>query len=134
MPTPYPSDTTSRGDGSAPWPTLASVQTNETFGITTAAAAVVWLILTTTPCFPTFSCNESRAVMVSVAASATSATVSLPNVHAGAYKATVLLDLDRNFESTHAPTTGDRVAVDQDLTVPTSGTATLNATTSVAVP
>ena len=60
--------------------------------------------------------------------------VLLPNVHAGSYKATVVLDVDCNFTSTLAPTSGDRVAVDADLTVASSGTATLSVTTAYVVP
>jgi hypothetical protein len=134
VPTPFPSDTASRGDGGAPWPAMASVQVTANFGLTLAAPANVWVLLTTTPCFPTFGCRASRAVMTSAALGDSSATLTVPTVHAGAYKATVLLDLDRNFATARAPNTGDRIAVDQDLTVPASGTANLTATTSFAVP
>jgi hypothetical protein len=134
VPAGFPSDLASRGDGSAPWPTLATVQVNASFGTAVTADADAWLILTTTACFPAFNCNESRAVSVAVPASSSSAMLSLPNVHAGAYKVSVILDVNKNFASTMAPSSGDRVAVDQDLTVPASGTASLNVTTSYTVP
>jgi hypothetical protein len=134
VPQGFPSDLASRGDGSAPWPTLATVQVNASFGAAVTADADAWLILTTTACFPTFGCNESRAVSVAVPAQSSMAQLSLPNVHAGAYKVSVILDVDKNFASTLGPSSGDRVAVDQDLTVPASGTATLNVTTSYTVP
>lgn len=134
IPVPFPSDTASRGDGSAPWPTMASVNVTANFGVTLTAAADVWVILTTTPCFPTFNCKASRSVMRAASASDTSAMVTVPSVHAGTYKATVLVDLDRNFATTRAPSSGDRVAVDQDVTVNTTGSAQVTATTSVVVP
>ena len=134
VPMPFPSDLTSRGDGGAPWPAMASLDVNVTFGTTLAAPAQVWVILTTTPCFPSFACKASRSISAPAAMGATSAMLSLPTLHAGAYKVTVLLDLDSNFAATRAPSSGDRVAIDQDLTVPASGTATLNAVTSFSVP
>ena len=91
-------------------------------------------MLTTTACFPTFQCHSSRSLTTVAGANATGATLTLPTVHAGDYKVTVLLDLDRNFASTHAPSSGDKIAIDQPLTVPASGTATLNATTSITTP
>lgn len=134
VPIPFPSDTASRGDGSAPWPTMANVQVTANFGVTLTAQADVWVILTTTPCFPSFSCRASRSVMRAAAVNDTTAMLTVPTVHAGAYKVTVLVDLDRNFATTRAPSSGDRVAVDQDLTVNATGMATLTATTSFVVP
>ncbi len=130
----FPSDARSRGDGSAPWPTLATVQVNATFGATTAGPADVWLLLTTTACFPSFSCHASRSVMVGVDGGVGQAALSLPSVHAGAYKVSVVLDRDRNFGSLLAPSSGDRVAVDQDLLVGDAGVATVNVTTAYQVP
>jgi hypothetical protein len=130
----FPSDLASRGNGSAPWPTLATVQVNATWASAVTAPADVWLVLTTTPCLPTFACHSSRAVSKAVAAGASAATLSLPNVHPGSYKVTVVVDPDRNFAATAAPTSGDRVAVDLDLVVPVSGTATLNALAAYTVP
>ncbi|MFT3714077.1 MAG: hypothetical protein QM817_40970 [Archangium sp.] len=134
VPSPFPSDLASRGDGGAPWPTLASVDVNVSFGAAVSAPAQVWVLLTTSACFPTFGCHAARSISVPAAMGSTSATMNLPNVHAGAYKVTVLLDADRNFVNTRAPSSGDRVAIDQDLTVPQSGSASVNALTSYTVP
>lgn len=130
----FPLEVVSRGDGGAPWPELASVRVDVTFGANTAAPADVWMILTTTNCFPTFACRPSRAVRVSVPAGSGMATLTLPNVHAGEYKVAVVVDLDRNFASVRAPTSGDRLAVDQPLVVGTSGEATLSTTTLFTAP
>jgi hypothetical protein len=134
VPAGFPTDLSSRGDGGEPWPTLASVQVNASFGTTTAAPADVWLVLTTTPCTPPSTCNSSRSLMASVDGGVSSTTLALPNVHSGDYKATVVLDLDRNFAATGFASSGDRIAIDQPLTVGTSGTATISPTTSFTVP
>jgi hypothetical protein len=131
---PFPGSLAPKGDGTEPWPAMASAQVNVSFGVSTAAPADVWLILTTTPCSPTFSCHASRSVSAGVDAGVSRTMLTLPTVHAGAYKVTALLDLDRNFSSTFAPSHGDRIAIDQDLTVGTSGAATLDVTTSFVVP
>lgn len=134
VPAGFPSDLASRGDGSAPWPPLATVEVNASWATATAAPADLWLILTTTNCFPSFGCHASRSISGALDGGVSSATLSLPNVHPGSYKATLLLDRDRNFASTFAPTSGDTLAVDQALEVPDAGTATLNATLSYTLP
>jgi hypothetical protein len=84
---------------------------------TLTADGDVWALLATTPCFPTFQCNASRAVKVRVAAGATSAVVRIPTVHAGAYKVTTVVDRDSNFATTRGPSRGDSVGIDADLTM-----------------
>ena len=52
VPMPFPSDLVSRGDGGAPWPSMASVDVNVTFGTALNAPANVWVLLTTSACLP----------------------------------------------------------------------------------
>lgn len=130
---PFPASLSSQGDGSAPWPAMGSVRVNVSWAPALTAPADVWLVLTTTACFPSFACSSSRSISTTADAG-TSATLTLPSVHAGQYKMTALLDLDRNFTSLLRPSSGDRVAVDQDLTVSQSGEATLNVSASFTVP
>ncbi|MDP1919935.1 MAG: hypothetical protein Q8L14_27055 [Myxococcales bacterium] len=117
LPMPYPATLTSRGDGSAPWPTMGALSLTVRWPAPLTADADVWALLTTTPCFPTFQCNASRSVKVRVAAGATSAVVRIPTVHAGTYKVTTVVDRDVNFFTTRAPSRGDSVGIDADLTM-----------------
>ncbi len=130
---PFPATLASQGDGTAPWPAMGALKVDASWGQALAAPADVWLIITTTACFPSFGCNASRSTMTTVP-SGSSATLGLPSVHAGAYKVTVVVDADRNFGSTLRPSTGDRVSVDQDVTVSASGEATVSATVFFTVP
>jgi hypothetical protein len=117
LPTPNPATLGSRGDGSAQWPTMGALSLTVRWPVALTADADVWALLTTTPCFPTFQCNASRSVKVRVAVGATSAVVRIPTVHAGAYKVTTVVDRDVNFFTTRAPSRGDSVGIDADLTM-----------------
>lgn len=117
LPTPYPATEASMGDGSAPWPTMGALRLTVRWPDALTADAEVWALLTTTSCFPTFQCNVSRSVKVRATAGATSAVVTVPTVHAGAYRVTTLVDRDLNFAATRAPSRGDSVGIDADLTM-----------------
>lgn len=118
---PFPATLTSMGDGTAPWPTLATVQPTVRWLNPLAQAGTVWVLLTTTNCAPQFTCVASRTLRVDVAAGATSATLTLPAVHPGDYKLTAVVDRTRMFATRLAPASGDSLAVDQAVTVPASG-------------
>jgi len=133
VPAPFPASLASQGDGSAPWPAMGSLRVNASWLGALAQPADVWLLLTTTACLPSFACSPSRSVSAAVA-SGTTVTLTLPSVHAGSYKATVLVDLDRNFASVLRPSSGDRLAVDLDVTVAASGEVTLAAPANLTVP
>lgn len=122
LPSPYPATLASQGDGSAPWPTMGALSLTVRWATPLAAEADVWAVLTTTPCFPTFQCKASRNLKLRAPAGATSVVVRIPTVHAGAYKVTTVVDRDLNFATTRAPTTGDSVGVDADLTMATQDT------------
>lgn len=121
VPAPFPATLDSMGDGGAPWPAMATVQTTVRWATPLTQAGTVWILLTTTNCAPTFSCVASRSLRTEVNTGATSATLTLPAVHAGDYKLTAVVDRTRMFATRLAPASGDSIAVDQAVTVPTSG-------------
>jgi hypothetical protein len=121
VPAPFPATAGSLGDGTAPWPAMATVQTTVRWVSPLTQAGTVWVLLTTTNCAPTFTCVASRSLRVEAAAGATSATLPLPAVHAGDYRLTAVVDRTRMFGTRLAPTSGDSLAVDQPVTVPASG-------------
>jgi hypothetical protein len=134
VPTPFPATQASMGDGTAPWPSMASVRATVRWVTPLAQAGQVWVLLTTTPCAPTFSCVASRALRVDAAVGATSATLTIPSVHAGDYRLTAVVDRQRSFGTTMAPSSGDSLAVDQLLTVPASGEVSPNVLAGYTVP
>lgn len=134
VPTPFPATQASLGDGSAPWPAMASVQATVRWTTPLAQAGFVWVLLTTTPCAPSFSCVASRSLRVDAAAGATSAVLTIPTVHAGDYRLTAVVDRQRSFGTTRAPRSGDSLAVDQVLTVPASGQVSPDVLAGYTVP
>lgn len=133
-PSPFPATLTSMGDGSTPWPAMASVQATVRWLTPLAQPGSVWVMLTTTNCAPTFACQASRSMKLDVAAAASSATISIPAVHAGDYKITAVVDRQKQFGTRLAPSSGDSIAVDQPLTVPTAGQATADVLAAYTVP
>lgn len=123
VPAPFPATLASTGDGTAPWPSMASVQATVRWAAPLTQAGAVWVLLTTTACAPTFGCVASRALRADVAAGATSAVLTLPAVHAGDYRLTAVVDRAGTFATTMTPASGDSLAVDQPVTVPASGQA-----------
>jgi hypothetical protein len=134
VPDAFPASQAPQGDGSEPWPSMASLQTGVSWSTPTSAPATAWIVLTTTPCYPTYACHPSRYISTALNAGATSASLTLTSVHAGSYYATIVVDLDNNFASTLVPSHGDLIAIDQAVTVPASGTATLTASANIVVP
>ena len=121
VPSPFPATLDSMGDGGAPWPAMAAVQTTVRWTTPLTQAGTVWVLLTTTNCAPSFTCVASRTLRTDVNTGATSATLTLPAVHAGDYRLTAVVDRTRMFGTRLAPASGDSIAVDQAITVPASG-------------
>lgn len=121
VPVPFPASLASKGDGSAPWPTMASVRATVRWLTPLTQPGVVWVLLTTTNCAPAFSCVASRSLRVDAAAGATRAVLTVPAVHAGDYRLTAVVDRAGTFGTRLAPAAGDSLAVDQPVTVPAVG-------------
>ncbi|MEW6433001.1 MAG: hypothetical protein AB1730_15975 [Myxococcota bacterium] len=121
VPAPVPATQASMGDGGAPWPSMATVQATVRWVTPLAQPGAAWVLLTTTACAPTFACVASRSMRVDVAAGATSASLTIPAVHAGDYRLTAVVDRAGTFGTVMAPASGDSIAVDQPVSVPASG-------------
>jgi hypothetical protein len=132
--TPFPATLDSNGDGGAPWPAMATVQATVRWTTPLTQAGSVWILLTTTNCAPTFSCVASRSLRTEVNTGATSATLTLPAVHAGDYKLTAVVDRTRMFGTRLAASSGDSIAIDQAIVVPVSGQITPDVTAFYTVP
>jgi hypothetical protein len=108
--------------GDAPFPPMPDLRVTLTWTDPLPKATSVWVILSTTPCFPSVDCTPSRFIMGTAEAGATSAEVVMEQIHAGDYKANAVLDRNANFEGTLFPDTGDLVSFpDRDVTVGPEG-------------
>lgn len=134
VPTPFPATLNSLGDGTAPWPPMATLQATVRWLSPLAQPGTVWVLLTTTNCAPTFTCVASRSLRVDVAAGATSATLTLPAVHPGDYRLTAVVDRTKTFGTSLTPASGDSLAVDQAVTVPASGQVSPDVLAAYTVP
>lgn len=121
LPSPFPATNEPVGTGSEPFPPMPSLEVSVSWSTPLPAAADVWLILATTPC-ASGTCVPSRWFRASAEAGATSAVLTLDQVHGGAYRGTAILDRDGNVASTLRPGPGDGVSVpDTAITVGASG-------------
>lgn len=134
VPTPFPATSASMGDGTAPWPAMATVQPTVRWLTPLTQPGSIWILLTTTNCAPSFTCVASRSLRVDVTAGATSATLTLPAVHAGDYKLTAVVDRTKMFGTRLVASSGDSVAVDQAVTVPSAGQVAPDVLAAYTVP
>jgi hypothetical protein len=82
----------------------------------------VWVVLSTTDCDLTLACTVSRSLRKAVLMDATSATMTIEQIHAGDYKLNAILDRNGNFATTQFPDAGDGVAqLNKNITVAPDG-------------
>jgi len=118
----------------APFPTPGAVAAGFTFPPMPSLAVTVswatpltapgdaWVILSTSDCSIS-GCTVRRHQMASAPIGATSATMTLDQIHAGEYKIIGFIDRDQNVGTTFAPDSGDGVtAPNQPLTIAPTGT------------
>lgn len=125
LPSPFPKDETSQGTGQAPFPPMPSLRATVTWNPPLTQDAEVWLLLSTTPCGLTFSCQASRSIRVFAPAGSSSAQVLIEQLHKGSYHLNAILDRNRDMATTRFPNSGDGIAfpLDQSVTIPSSGQA-----------
>ena len=111
LPEPFPADLASQGPGDAPFPPMPALAVTVTWAEPLPAPADVWAIVTTTPCDLLLQCTHSRSLRTLAPAGATSATLTMLQVHPGAYQVNAILDRDQNVPQTLGPDSGDGVGV-----------------------
>ncbi|HEY8377962.1 MAG TPA: hypothetical protein VIK91_15805, partial [Nannocystis sp.] len=81
---------------------------------------------TTQPCDMQLNCTHSRSLMTAVRAGATSASLTMKQIHAGDYKLTAILDRNGNLPETLFPDAGDGLSLpNQAITVKPEGETTV---------
>lgn len=132
LPSPFPANAESQGDGTAPFPALPELDATVTWSTPLAAAADVWVLLSTTACVSTTSCNVSRGISATAPEGATSASVSIQQLLPGTYNVLGVVDRNNDLDMTLAPAPGDSVS-DPYSTVTVSGTGTQNVSLAATI-
>jgi hypothetical protein len=128
---PFPTDDTPQ-PGDAPFPPMPDLRVSLSWTEPVEIATDAWVILSTTECFPSASCQASRSIKTSVEVGATSAEVVMEQIHAGTYQANAVLDRNGNFAGTLFPDSGDVASFpDQDIVVEPAGETEASMTLSV---
>ncbi len=124
LPEPFPSDLTPLASD-AEFPPMPTLKVDVGWAMPLAQGGEVWAIVTTGDCDFQLSCTASRSLRVMASAGATSASLTLEQIHPGPYKLNVILDRNGNMATTLYPDAGDGLGgINQAITVdPTGETA-----------
>ncbi|MEZ4474901.1 MAG: hypothetical protein R3F60_29750 [bacterium] len=123
------------GPDDAPFPPMPALQVQATWRGALDAPHRVWMLLSTTPCGFTGTCNPARVLSVEAPAGATEATLLLDQVHAGRYHLNVILDRNDDFMERLFPNSGDMLAgLDVAVDVATEGTTAVTRRLDNTVP
>jgi hypothetical protein len=132
LPDPFPADESPQGSGDAPFPAMPTLEVEVSWQDPLASPADVWVLLSVNNCPLNDFCDFSRSIRGTAEADATSLTLVIDQVHAGAYQANAILDRDQNLEQTLFPADGDAVSLpNQAVTIAATGTSTTSLVTLV---
>lgn len=101
-PTPGPHD--------GPFPPLASIEAEVSWGAALDEATTVWLLVSTTACGLGGACTPARIMSAEAAAGATAVTLRIEQVHPGDYVLNAVLDRNHTFAMRLFPDSGDGLA------------------------
>ena len=125
LPDPFPADLTPLASD-AEFPAMPTLKIDVGWAQPLVQDGEVWVIVTTGNCDLQLKCTASRSQRALVTAGATTATLTLEQIHAGPYKLNTILDRNGNMATTLYPDTGDGVASpNQALTIEPSGETTV---------
>jgi hypothetical protein len=128
LPEPFPADLTPQADD-APFPPMPTLKIDVGWAGELAVDGAVWVILSTMDCDLQFTCTHSRSLTKGAAAGSTAQTLTIDQIHPGAYKLNVILDRNGNLADTLYPDKGDGIGgINQAVTVAPSGETTVKAT------
>ena len=119
------------GAPDGPFPEMPSLTTTVTWAEPTTGTDTVWVMLMTEPCGITpVGCTPARFLRVTAPKGATSAMLTMDQIHAGTYYALAVVDRNGNLPSTLIPDSGDSVSIPDTMVVVD---ATGESTASIAV-
>jgi len=127
LPEPFPSDLTPLASD-AEFPPMPTLKIDVGWAQPLAQDGEVWTIVTTGDCDLQLKCTHSRSLRAMVSAGATSASLTIEQIHPGPYKLNAILDRNGNLATTLYPDTGDGVASpNQAIMVAPSGETAVKA-------
>lgn len=128
LPEPFPVDTTPLASD-APFPDMPTLTIDVGWTEPLMDDGEVWVILSTTNCDAQLTCTVSRSLRKAVLMDATSATLTIEQIHAGDYKLNAILDRNGNFATTQYPDSGDGIGqLNKAITVEASGETAVKTT------
>ncbi|HET6584349.1 MAG TPA: hypothetical protein VFG69_12895 [Nannocystaceae bacterium] len=118
--------------GDADFPPMPDLHVTLSWSDPLEVATDAWVILSTTPCYPSIDCTPSRFIRGAAEVGATSVDVVIEQIHAATYQANAVLDRNANFAGTLFPDSGDLVSFpDRDVDVAPEGESETNLVLSV---
>jgi hypothetical protein len=133
LPDPFPADLTPQADD-APFPPMPTLKLDVGWADELPVDGAVWIILSTMNCDLQFNCTHSRTLTKGAAAGTTSQTLTIDQIHPGAYKLNVVLDRNGNLADTLYPDKGDGIGgLNQAVTVDPTGETLIKATISLTL-
>jgi hypothetical protein len=133
LPEPFPVDLNPLASD-AEFPPMPTLKVDVGWAPALAQDGEVWVIVTTEDCDLQLKCTHSRSLRAAASAGATSATLTLEQIHPGPYKLNVILDRNGNLATTLYPDKGDGVGgLNQDFTVAPTGETSVKAQILVTI-
>jgi len=106
------------GAPDGPFPEMPSLTTTVTWAEPTTGTDTVWVMLMTEPCGITpVGCTPARFLRVTAPKGATSAMLTMEQIHADTYYALAVVDRNGNLPSTLIPDAGDSVSIPDTMVV-----------------
>ncbi len=116
----------------ADFPPMPSLRVDVSWADPLAVDGAVWIILTTMDCDLQLKCVHSRSLTKGAAAGSKSVSLTLDQVHPGAYKLNAILDRNGNLATTLYPDKGDGIGgLNQAVEIATTGETAIK--TSIAI-
>lgn len=133
LPDPFPVDQDPL-PSDADFPPMPSLQVEVSWPDALASDGAVWILLTTMDCDLQLKCVHSRSLTKGAAAGSKSVTLTLDQVHPGAYKLNAVLDRNGNLATTLYPDKGDGIGgLNQAVQVAPTGETAVKTTIAITL-
>lgn len=133
LPEPFPADLEPLASDAA-FPPMPTLKLEVGWAGALAQDGEVWAIVTTGDCDLQLKCTHSRSLRAPVGAGATSASMTLEQIHPGPYKLNVILDRNGNMATTLYPDAGDGLGgLNQAFTIAPTGETAVKAQIVVTI-
>ncbi len=133
LPDPFPA-TDDPLASDADFPPMPSLKVDVSWPDALASDGAVWILLTTMDCDLQLKCVHSRSLTKGAAAGSKSVTLTLDQLHPGAYKLNAVLDRNGNLGTTLYPDKGDGIGgLNQAVQVAATGETAVKTTIAITL-